>query len=159
MRNSKYLVINSREKILSPDINNGHALVLRSAMEIVRAAYLNTHNGASDVQAVATAAPLRALVLSGLCVLPQDGSFDLYVSAGAVVMAIVSGALFFYSAGEELIIVAAIAAAVAAIVAAGFAFRTMRFAKKEAPEVVRRSSMPPPVPGGGTGSYRPNPPA
>ena len=80
-------------------------------------------------------------------------------AAGAVVMAIVSGALFFYSAGEELIIVAAIAAAVAAIVAAGFAFRTMRFAKKEAPEVVRRSSMPPPMPGGGTGSYRPNPPA
>lgn len=80
-------------------------------------------------------------------------------AAGAVFMALVSAALFYYAAGEELIIVAAIAAAAAALVAGGFAFRTMRFAQKEAPEVVRRSSMPPPMPGGGTGSYRPNPPA
>lgn len=78
-------------------------------------------------------------------------------AVGAVFMAIVSAALFFYSAGEELIVVAAICAAVAALISAAFAFRTMRFAKKEAPEVVRRSSMPPPMPGG-TGSYRPNPP-
>lgn len=83
MSGNKTVKFNTREKVLSEDVNKAQALGNRGLMEVARHLFSTLHNGKEDVQYVTTGAPLRALVLSGLCVLPQMASFDLYISAGA----------------------------------------------------------------------------
>lgn len=74
----KTVVFNTRERVVSTDHNLTQTYLAGGMLDILR-------HQLFDVSQSYSSAPLKAEVLDGLVVLPQAGSYDLKVSAGAMV--------------------------------------------------------------------------
>src|SRR5260221_13231145 len=94
------MVINTRERGVSTDIDRSQQFAARDVAEVWRRLLMAPFNSweygnfadtiADDAAAIGT--PLGATVLNGLVVLPQAGSLSLFVSPGAVWLDDVDGA-------------------------------------------------------------------
>lgn len=83
------IVINSQERAVSTDINRLQSFARRDLEEILRYEFLGTLVGPSDpgnaAYPVTVATPMKAEILGGLLVKPQNGTLDLLVDPGSLV--------------------------------------------------------------------------
>lgn len=86
---NKRMQINSRERVLSTDVNRLQSFISRDMAEVLRFALdaeseMDLQAGGAEQVGTATTGPMRATILNGLRCLPDNGTTNLFITPGVI---------------------------------------------------------------------------